>query len=42
MKYVDRVTENLNVSGGYLFQGNKCLGKIVSIDAEYYTIIPVR
>ena len=39
MKYVDRMTDNLSVSGGYLFQGNKCLGKIMSINAEYYTII---
>lgn len=39
MKYVDRMADNLNVSGGYLFQGNKCLGKIVSVNKEFYTII---
>ena len=40
MKYIDRDEKTLNVSAGYLWQGNKCLGKIVSVNEDFYTIIP--
>lgn len=39
MKYIDRSETNLSVAGGYLWQHGKCLGKVVSVNAEYYTII---
>jgi hypothetical protein len=40
MKYIDRLTAGLSVAAGYLWEGSKCLGKIISIDSEFYTIIP--
>lgn len=40
MKYIDRLTTGLSVAAGYLWEDSKCLGKIVSINEDFYTIIP--
>ena len=39
MKYVDRLPEH-TVSAGYLWLGTVCIGKIVSISVDFYTVIP--
>jgi hypothetical protein len=39
MKYIDRLPEH-TVSAGYLWLGNTCIGKIVSVSVDFYTVIP--
>lgn len=39
MKYVDRLPQHI-VSAGYLWLGNTCIGKVVSISTDFYTVIP--
>lgn len=40
MKYVDRLPGH-SVSAGYLWLGTTCIGKIVSISTDFFTVIPV-
>lgn len=39
MKYVDRLPEH-TVSAGYLWLGAVCIGKVVSISVDFFTVIP--
>ena len=39
MKYIDRSEAGLSIAGGYLWQHGKCLGKVISVDSEFYTIV---
>lgn len=39
MQYVDRLPGH-SVSAGYLWLGTVCIGKIVSVSVDFYTVIP--